>query len=130
MSDPDLTLAADAYAAKTQLIKNGWTQDCYQDRETGAVCLVGAIRLAVHGEVYIDGGTEIALAQARRHWWLSKAIQQTAGTDYIPGWNDAPGRAVDEVIAVLDKIIESCLDHVAKQGATQADHELAGGPTP
>lgn len=71
--------------ARELLVRDGWCQGEYR-AGNGRLCLVGAVFSATPYPASALGRLE--------------AIQSGA-----LGWNDAPGRTVDEVLALLDRAI-------------------------
>lgn len=90
--------------AKAVIERNGWHQGDYADRRPEfrgkpprecPVCLLGAINVASGGDP--DDDSEVTEAERL----LKQCMKQ-----YVPTWNDAPGRTVAEVYALLDEAIE------------------------
>lgn len=81
-------------AAARYIEEHGWTQWRLQD-ETGAVCAVGAVNAVLHGDPRSYDPQRADLDdQVFGALWL-----RIGGSVF--GFNDAPGRTVDEVLAVF-----------------------------
>ncbi len=90
--------------ARRVLLRHGWTQGTYRDRE-GQFCATGAIRKAAglttpFGCVAWD---PMPPAVARASKYLANAM----GVDYAARYNDTPGRLKGEVILAFDKAIKN-----------------------
>jgi hypothetical protein len=98
-------VAADLRAAAEVLRRDGWQQGHYWDSVTGCHCIFGAAANAVlpaaHSpEALLYGIDEAPWQRMRRATDFLAAIV-AKGYDGLDGWNDAPGRTADEVIAAL-----------------------------
>lgn len=82
-----LRKAADVIRAR------GWRQHDYGE-ESGPVCAVGALNVAMGGDPWDDHGPYTAEERLR---------QFLGWGDSVSRWNDARGRTVEEVIAALEK---------------------------
>lgn len=96
------------------LSERGWCQGTLI-RYTGAVCMVGAMRIAAARRIGMDDDDIFAAAAGRKDVWpeemrdeLKAAFDKSVilAADQIDGaildkWNDVDGRTVDEVISVL-----------------------------
>lgn len=98
--------------AKVALQRNGWTQhDTIDEAQYAAgtpmadcrVDLTGALRIAATGDP--TGGDNLTASEARMVLlgiiWESGSAQSGLGT-----WNDADGRSLNEVFALLDEAIK------------------------
>lgn len=103
-------------AAKQLLVDKGWTQEAFARDTTGdkvrawagearCFCGIGAIRAAVGG---IQPGEPACYA-------LADAIGAKDCYEDFFEFNDAPGRTVDEVLAVFDKAIAAEEGRLAPQ---------------
>lgn len=88
----------DLEAMRGIIEKYGWTQDKLGD-ETIGFCLLGA---NYHHLVVNEHD-----ANARRFNRIEQAIIDVNGGMSVDIWNDAPGRTKEEVLALLDKAIET-----------------------
>lgn len=92
-----------AAAAAREIRSRGWFKGQYgSDRnniDTCAVCVLGAIRAASHGNPftypYLHRDADALVARIRR---------RIKGGRYLPEWNDAPGTTEADVLAVFDAI--------------------------
>lgn len=88
--------------ARAALVARGLARGKFEDRLTGAVCLVGALRIGAGGQP--DGGPMLGIT------WYSEA-QQAIGQvlrvrkqgGFLSAWSDT--RELPEVLAVLDEAI-------------------------
>ena len=87
----------------------------------GPVCAAGALRVAAYGWDYLalsyvpvvgeapfpqtPDGADDAYSDAR-HAVMREVLNELGDTNSIPAYNDAPGRTVEEVLALFDKAIE------------------------
>ena len=96
--------------AKGVLERNGWLQGHYFDdrqfragtpAEACRVCLYGALNLAAGNGPHrpLEAAHPVMLA-------VYAVIDASGDWDGVGGWNDEPGRTVDEVLALLDEAIE------------------------
>lgn len=73
----------------------------YSDRDAGTVCVLGAIRIAAHGDL----GNDSALSDRAWPALYRKLFGREPDSRYrrydIGAWNDAPERTAEEVIAAL-----------------------------
>lgn len=81
--------------AATFLERNHWCQAGFRDG-IGGYCLIGAIRMADHGDHNYSGCTPVG---KDAH---SRVLAAFGGFSSGPAeWNDTPGRTKEEVIAKL-----------------------------
>lgn len=73
--------------AADRIEQHGWCQDTAMDYR-GRMCVLGALSFAVD------------FSQAEYAAAVGKILRQTDAFE-IAGWNDAPGRTKDEVVAML-----------------------------
>lgn len=79
--------------------KYGWIQGLFQDKSTGAVCLVGGIRAALSGDPTVVGHDNMTrYVQAKLYLIENNPAMFTFGPER---WNDSPERSKEEVIEVL-----------------------------
>ncbi len=76
----------------------GWTKRTRLNRTTGAMCVMGALGKAAHGNTHAgpyggDPAFELLKKRVAQLGWDDCAVWQ---------WNDAPQRTMNEVIAVLE----------------------------
>lgn len=86
--------------------KHAWIQSHYATNEAGEVCDLGdtsACCFCLSGAVlYIYGGDMSAMLHADRR--IHDVLRHEYGyTRHYIGWNDLPGRTVDEVIELARK---------------------------
>lgn len=96
-------LVRDLRAARAYLVEHGWCQGRGRD-DAGRVCAIGAFN-AVIAPIPGNGGRVRAVAAALS--MLSEGILT---------WNDAPGRTVDDVLALYDRAIDRALVVVEIRG--------------
>lgn len=77
------------------IVERGWTTGEIQDRR-GAVCLVGALNLAITGN-------SLDPVFGNRKWSLAEAYlrEVTDAPGHAWEWNDVPGRTKEQVIGAL-----------------------------
>lgn len=109
---------------------HGWTQGTYADKQTGAVCALGAIgKVADRTSFGANPATYGAVLYALRQQLLD------AGPDYridIAYWNDTPGRTQEQVeqafrdaakriedAEAAAKVLEDAADYIDKCGLHQ-----------
>ena len=82
-------------------IERGWCQGYYGDA-AGNVCLLGAIRERKYRYNGLVGHLAAAIEGGMPHdrMWRSPTVM---------GFNDAPGRTKEEVLALIDRAIERAL---------------------
>ena len=97
-----MTTAEVLIRAKEELVTRGWCQGGYENRQTGEVCVAGAINLATTGAVE---NTHLGVFG----FW--RAFMRGTGypTSGVPGWNDCPGRTPEQVLATFDAAIAIAL---------------------
>lgn len=76
--------------ARTRIALYGWTQGMNQD-ELGRTCVEGALLSTGHPG-----------AEQR---WAAYCLVHALGDRNVIGWNDAPGRTKEEVLALFDRAI-------------------------
>jgi hypothetical protein len=96
-------VAAAATAAADVLEDGGWTQGNYHVA-TGARCLVGALRWAIPELRPRNAETVLRC-------WVASVIATRPGDEGIrggtlEGWNDAPWRTAEEVVAILRAVAD------------------------
>ena len=91
-------VAADLRAAAEVLRRDGWCQS-RSHASTGEHCAAGAIEAAVDPNWQTSSGWEAE--QNVRFGAALNAVQRRIDL-VLTGWNDAPGRTADEVIAALE----------------------------
>jgi hypothetical protein len=107
----------DVAATKAVIVKNGWYQgDLYRftvdvPPHECPLCLLGALGVAIHGNVYGDGWSHVGgratyAALYRRSEVARAYIASAIGDALIARWNDTEGRTVEEVYAALDRAAE------------------------
>lgn len=97
---------------KHKLFERGWAQRAQEDMD-GTVCVVGAAKLAVYGEishVYTEtitcGTIVMQQTMVRGHQMprgLRPIIEEAIGGAKIERWNDREGRTFTEVVDALDR---------------------------
>ena len=100
-------------AEARKLIAQGWTQGAFYDDEdgSGCYCLAGAVGAAEAASVKLPKGRVKFVFYSR-----SKSVQAlsdylggfargASAVDLVTGWNDAPGRTQEEVLALIDRAI-------------------------
>lgn len=93
--------------AREALVTRGWHQGDYgSDKarpDTCAVCAVGAIGVAITGSPFRwEPGVPRAI------WAIVSLLKHATGYHgrlFGDGWNDVPGRTVEEVLAAFDQAI-------------------------
>lgn len=86
-------------AMRWRLTTNGWTQGTFGIRD-GKCCLVGAGRIVA--SPYMASAVHTLAWDA-----LHQLIQRDGGGRSAIGWNDVPGRTLDDVLALIDEAIAS-----------------------
>jgi hypothetical protein len=108
----DLSIVEILRGAKAVLERNGWTQLDTIDEDQHAsgtpmadcrVDLTGALRIAATGDP--TAGDNLTAMEARMAL-LDVVWESASGCAGLGSWNDAEGRTVDEVYALLDAAIE------------------------
>lgn len=96
----DVRVAAAELCAKARdvLAERGWTQGTLQ-ADDGAVCAVGALKVACEGNT-------VALRYKAAYY----AVADTIGCSSVSGWNDEPGRTYEDVVAAFKQAEERLLD--------------------
>ena len=88
------------YAEAIEVIyRLGWTQGELLDAGTGSVCITGALNTACHGTpmpCVVDRHDHFADG-----WFEGAALDAVIGCGSVEAWNDAPERAVEDVILLL-----------------------------
>jgi hypothetical protein len=87
-----------------EIVRERWCQGRYTDR-FGGHCAVGAVAKASGAEVFADQEFVILTES------LSAALAQLAlalGGEWVPGWNDTPGRTAEEVVEALERAAYQC----------------------
>jgi hypothetical protein len=96
-----MTAAATLRAAAQLIRERGWGQGDYVNA-SGCFCSVGAIRAAC-GIQDFAGQSKTAPSSTKpvreALGWLSRSV----GRVLMAGWNDAPDRTVDDVLAAFDR---------------------------
>lgn len=83
--------------ARDVLAELGWHQGDFRDRESGAVCLIGALNLVAPG-------------------WFNDAVtplRDAMGVTYdiqISVWNDDPSRTYEDVVLALKRAEELAVE--------------------
>ncbi len=121
------TVSALLRAARGELDRRGWSQDEYET-STGEVCLLGALRAAMGGQPSEDPGEPDRKQMLRA---AADALIQRTGVDVVAtdeypyftadlvaSWNDADGRTLEQVVALLDTTA-SALNAAAQNAPTQ-----------
>lgn len=109
--------------AKSILIDKGWNKGSLINKEDGSVCLVGAIREHMYGDLkdYLDPYSETAyhpdvstISAFLYYRYICKSFSSLE-EDYIygikntPSWNDMSSRTFEDIIDLLDKaILDTC----------------------
>lgn len=138
------TVATDLRNAALVIEHAGWTQGSDVDWETGGVCAVGSLNLATRFKLaricevgHHDAPslwtqqTTSAYGQAetlRRAKAAEKWLERFTDGGLITEWNDEEGRSAVEVTALMREAADWWDITERQLAATQADHELAGGP--
>lgn len=140
------TVASDLRNAALVIEYAGWTQGTEVDCVDGSVCAVGSIGLATRTKLVkiavsndsqarpvttwtqapvteVDGEMLRRYSAAER--WLDRFIEDG---ESVTGWNDDPERTDYEVIELMRLAADGWDMAENALVATQADHELAGGP--
>jgi hypothetical protein len=86
---------------KNVLFSRGWHQGGYEGPD-GSVCLRGAVRVAVLGDLRSVTDEEIAGGSYHSIDRAEDCIRRLLPDWNLAGWNDTPGRTFGEVIDVLD----------------------------
>lgn len=90
--------------AKEVLLERGLGKGVFQNEETGAVCVRGAVGLATKGGDPVLGECTPVGVAAISH--LKNTLN--VGTKCaLSNWNDAEGRTLEEVIDLIDQAIAS-----------------------
>ena len=100
-------------AEARKLIAQGWTQgDFYSDEDgSGCYCLAGAVGAAEAASVNLPKGRVKFVFYSRSKSvqalsdYLGGIARGAAAVDLVTGWNDAPGRTQEEVLALIDRAI-------------------------
>lgn len=88
-------VVADLVAGRDYIKRNGWCQ--HQSRDGMRVCALGGLL-----EVTPDNARQDAACVA-----LARALRASLGQPReVAGWNDEPGRTIDDVLALYDLAIE------------------------
>lgn len=99
-----MSAVADKLREARKLIERGWCQDAYaldangdeiRENDPSAVCWCAS------GALLVDLNHPDPIVH-RARMMFRRAIKN----DFIPGWNDRPGRTQAEVLAAFDKAIE------------------------
>ena len=103
MSVTEEQIRETAKRAAEVLRQRGWCQGmfCANLDGTGPVCLMGAVSVAG------GDGPNYGFRGQRRDLHVAIADRVERSLDLrgsVAGWNDAPGRTADEVIAVLERV--------------------------
>lgn len=102
----DKTAAQILAEAADVIERNGWVQGRYYDfkqydRGTPAadcrVCLLGGINIAMWG----NPSYPRADRRPAFYFQMTGELEKTVGSAWVDDWNDAVGRTVEEVIALL-----------------------------
>lgn len=98
--------------AKEVLLERGWYQGGYAEGDLGGgrVCVRGALGVAVYGDPYL--GCVTAGPNHRATLRLYQAGARGPGFaahphQHVSLWNDDVATSIDEVIAMIDRAIES-----------------------
>lgn len=90
--------------ARDVLAERGWHQGGFMGQD-GAVCAMGALRVACFGEL-LPGQFSTGLGAA--HELLARVVEGP-----IDWWNDAQGRTYEDVILALKQAEELALEQAA-----------------
>jgi hypothetical protein len=98
-------VAADLRAAADVLRRDGWIQ--LSDHAYGGHCASGAIEVAIdpEWEDHREEGWEYE--ENQRFSEATLRLCRLVDASSVTGWNDAPGRTADEVIAALEAAAEA-----------------------
>ncbi|MFI9463842.1 DUF6197 family protein [Streptomyces xiamenensis] len=101
---PTQDIAAVLRRAVTVLDERGRTVGDFENRESCAVCAIGAIRVAAHDDPWTDSDLSTAVIRA-----VAARIDTSTIIDpieRIADWHDEPGRTDDEVTIRLGRIAD------------------------
>ncbi|MFD7511831.1 hypothetical protein ACFV5N_21195 [Streptomyces sp. NPDC059853] len=113
---PTQEVAATLRLAVHVISERGRTVGVFERAVTGAVCMVGAIRVAAHGDACTDDeGSEAAIEAVSTR--IDSPIVYRDPIERIAEWHDRPERTDDEVIAQLRRIADELDTGVARQVA-------------
>lgn len=102
--DELVAVAINLQEAITVIERRGWGQGVSFNRNTGQVCLLGAIDSAIFHS------RKAPIAHYDRQFNLAaSSISIQLGQRNIVDWNDTPGRSVDEVFSLLRATIDMVL---------------------
>lgn len=87
---------------KTQLFEYGWCQGTIQDRETGNVCLMGALTLALRKNKNWETDK---FSKIRDLLAVSAGTADENGRGAISKWNDEKERTFGDVVSLIDDTI-------------------------
>lgn len=100
--------ARDLEAAAEAILRRGWHQGGYVGKD-GAICSLGGLNLAIYGDV-MGCGMGSREQQARLALWRAIGtlpMPSAADGDGIAGWNDTPGRSLEDVLLVFKQAAEA-----------------------
>lgn len=96
-ASPSKAVHAALQGGLTELQRRGHAKGRQLDRDTGGVCVQGAIRAAVHGRA--QGPMRGTAREAELAFLELNGIASSA----VPGWNDSPQRKPEEVVAAFER---------------------------
>ena len=93
-------------AARWILENVGWGTEYFAETESGEPLNLGEVKPKIVcacaiGAIYLVEADDIF------KWEAETLLSKEVG-EYIPTWNDAPGRTKKEVLTAFDKAIEKC----------------------
>ena len=114
--------------AKYALITKGWFQGSYSKEftegytardgngnyiiaESSCFCAVGALAYAQGATSFSEG------MHGPAHAFLVTAISKRGGGTFVPSYNDAEGRTVEEVLSAFDEAIDLAVQAESRKAA-------------
>ncbi|WP_432051746.1 DUF6197 family protein [Streptomyces xiamenensis] len=113
---PTQEVAATLRLAVNVISERGRTVGVFERTATGPVCMIGAIRVAAHGEACTDDELSEAAIEAVSAR-IDSPIVYRDPIERIAEWHDRPERTGDEVVAQLRRIANELDVSVARQVA-------------